>query len=168
MAERTAYDEVRYSNYPYAQTHPDRLATVAGLHGLAAPDPRDCRVLELGCGAGGNLLAMAVATPGVQAVGVDLAEVPIRDGRRAIEEIGLANVELRQGDVSDLTGGQLGEFDFVIAHGLYAWVPEQARDAVLAATHSHLAADGVAYISYNANPGGHLRRIMRELGLWFG
>ena len=35
------YDEVRYSNYPYAQTHPDRLATVAALHGLSPPDPFD-------------------------------------------------------------------------------------------------------------------------------
>ena len=34
-----AYDAVRYSNYPYAQTHPDRLATVAILHGLEPPDP---------------------------------------------------------------------------------------------------------------------------------
>jgi SAM-dependent methyltransferase len=125
-------------------------------------------VLELGCGAGGNLLAMAVATPGVRAVGVDLAASPIEEGRRAVEHVGVENVELRQGDVSDLTEGQLGEFDFVIAHGLYAWVPESARDAVLAAAHSHLAADGLAYISYNAYPGGHLRRIMRELGLWFG
>jgi SAM-dependent methyltransferase len=168
MAERTAYDEVRYSNYPYAQTHPDRLATVAALHGLPVPDPRDCRVLELGCGAGGNLLAMAVATPGIRAVGVDLASAPIEEARRAIAEIGLGNVEVRQGDVVDLTDGQLGEFDYVIAHGLYAWVPEPVRDAVLAACQSHLAADGLAYISYNAHPGGHLRRLLREAGLWFG
>ena len=32
----TAYDEVRYSNFPYAQTHPDRLATVAILAVLKA------------------------------------------------------------------------------------------------------------------------------------
>ena len=48
MSERTVYDEVRYSNYPYAQTHPDRLATIAGLHGVPAPDPAGARVLELG------------------------------------------------------------------------------------------------------------------------
>lgn len=168
MAARTAYDEVRYSNYPYAQTHPDRLATVAALHGLAAPDPRTCRVLELGCGAGGNLLAMAVATPGIQALGIDLASEPVEEGNRVVAEVGLGNVELRRGDVTDLTEGQLGEFDYVIAHGLYAWVPEPVRDAVLAACHSHLAADGLAYVSYNANPGGHLRRLLREAGLWFG
>ena len=58
-----AYDAVRYSNYPYAQTHPNRLATLATLHGLEPPDPFDGRVLEVGCGAGGNLMAMVAATP---------------------------------------------------------------------------------------------------------
>ncbi len=168
METRTPYDEVRYSNYPYAQTHPDRLATVAALHGLRPPDPRTARVLELGCGAGGNLTAMAVATPGVTALGIDLASEPIAEGNRVIAEVGLDNVELRQGDVSALTDGSLGEFDYVIAHGLYAWVPEPVRDAVLAASYAHLAADGLAYISYNAHPGGYLRRLLREAGQWFG
>ncbi|MGH2970428.1 MAG: methyltransferase regulatory domain-containing protein [Solirubrobacteraceae bacterium] len=167
MAARTAYDEVRYSNYPYAQTHPDRLATVAELHGLAAPDPGSARVLELGCGAGGNLLAMAAATPGIEALGIDLASEPIDEGRRAVAEVGLRNVELRQGDLLDLTDGRLGDFDYVISHGVYAWVPEPARDALLAACRSHLAADGIAYVSYNANPGGHMRSALREAGLWF-
>jgi SAM-dependent methyltransferase len=168
MAARTPYDEVRYSNYAYAQTHPDRLATVAALHGLKPPDPRTARVLELGCGAGGNLIAMAVATPGVKALGIDLASAPVAEGNGVIAELGLDNVELRLGDVTELTGGELGEFDYVIAHGLYAWVPDPVRDAVLAACHSHLAADGLAYVSYNAHPGGHLRRLFREAGLWFG
>jgi SAM-dependent methyltransferase len=167
MNDRTAYDEVRYSNYPYAQTHPDRLATVAGLHGVPAPDPGSARVLELGCGAGGNLLAMAVATPGIRALGVDLAREVIEEGRRAIAEVGVENVELRQGDIADLANGELGEFDYVIAHGVYAWIPEPVRDALLAAAQSHLAADGVAYISYNANPGGYMRRALRDAGLWF-
>src|SRR3954465_2361734 len=99
MAARTAYDEVRYSSFPYAQTHPDRLATVAALHGLSAPDPERGPGLEIGCGAGGNLLAMAAATPRITAVGIDLASEPIAEGRRAVEEVGLGNLELRQGDV---------------------------------------------------------------------
>jgi SAM-dependent methyltransferase len=167
MTARTPYDEVRYSNFPYAQTHPDRLATVAALHGLDAPDPERARVLEIGCGAGGNLLAMAAATPRITALGIDLASEPIEEGRRAVAEVGLTNVELRQGDVADFRDGQLGEFDYVIAHGVYAWVPPEVRDAVLAACASHLAADGLAYVSYNAHPGGYLRRVLREAGLWF-
>ena len=126
------YDEVRYSNFPYAQTHPDRLATVAILHGLEPPDPFRARVLEIGCGAGGNLMAMAAATPGIRAVGVDLAAVAIEDGRKVAAAVGLDNVDLQQGDVRALTDGHLGEFDYVVAHGVYGWVPADAREALLA------------------------------------
>src|SRR4051812_46199373 len=158
------YDSVRYSNYPYGQTHPDRLATVAILYGLHPPDPFTARVLEIGCGAGGNLIAMAAATPGLSALGVDLAAGPIADGQRAIAEIGLTNVELRRGDVRELP--DLGEFDYVVAHGVYSWIPPDARDALLASIRSVLTPTGVAYVSFNAEPGGYFRRMLRDAGLW--
>jgi SAM-dependent methyltransferase len=161
------YDEVPYSNHPYAQTHPDRLATVAILHGLEPPDPFHARVMEVGCGAGGNLLAMAAATPGIHAVGVDLARAPIEAGRAAAAAIPLENVELHLGDVRALTGAPHGAFDYIVAHGVYSWVPADARDALLAAIAGSLTPTGVAYVSYNANPGGYFRRIMRDAGLWF-
>src|SRR3954468_23501826 len=104
----TVYDDVPYSNHPYAQTHPDRLATVAILHGLEPPDPFHARVLEIGCGAGGNLLAMAGATPGPRAGGVDLAAVAIEDGRTVVDAVGLENIELHKADVRELTDGRLG------------------------------------------------------------
>src|SRR4051794_41840026 len=85
------YDSVRYSNYPYGQTHPDRLATVAILYGLHPPDPFTARVLEIGCGAGGNLIAMATATPGIRALGFDLAAGPGRGGQGGVPQIGPAN-----------------------------------------------------------------------------
>jgi SAM-dependent methyltransferase len=160
------YDQVRYSNFPYAQTHPDRLATVAILHGLEPPDPFHARVLEIGCGAGGNLMAMAAATPGVRAVGVDLAAVAIEEGREVIAAVGLDNVRLQQADVRALTDGHLGEFDYVVAHGVYGWIPADARDALLATIKASLAPDGIAYVSYNAQPGGYFRRMLRDVGLW--
>jgi SAM-dependent methyltransferase len=162
----TVYDDVRYSNYPYAQTHPDRLATVAVLHGLEPPDPYTARVLEVGCGAGGNLMAMVAATPGIRAVGVDLAAGPIEEGRATAAEIGLAGLELLQGDVRELADGRLGQFDYIVAHGVYAWVPPDARDALLATIGASLTPAGVAYVSYNANPGGYFRRMLRDAGLW--
>jgi len=44
-----------------------------GLHGLQPPDPKDCRVLELGCGRGGNLLPMGESLPASRFVGIDLS-----------------------------------------------------------------------------------------------
>mgnify|MGYP001229633630 CR=1 FL=1 len=162
----TIYDEVRYSNFPYAQTHPDRLATVAVLHGIEPPDPFSARVLEIGCGAGGNLLAMAAATPGLHVVGVDLAASPIAEAQLAAREAGLANAEFHRADVRGLTNGELGRFDFVIAHGVYGWMPAEADDALLATIKASLTPDGIAYVSFNAQPGGYFRRMLRDVGLW--
>ena len=165
MSDWTTYDEIRYTNHPYMQTHPDRLAVMAVLHGLEPPRPSKARVLELGCGAGGNLIGVAYALPDVRAVGVDLAQTAIEEARSAAAAVGVENVEFRRANVMDVADGRLGEFDYVIAHGLYAWIPPEARAATLAAIKSHLAPDGIAYVSYNAHPGGHLRRLLREAGL---
>ena len=60
----------------------------------------------------------------------------------------------------------LGEFDYVIAHGVYSWIAPAARDALLAACRGHLAPGGVAYVSYDVLPGGHLREITRQMLRW--
>jgi SAM-dependent methyltransferase len=109
---------------------------------------------------------MVAATPGLRAVGVDLAHEPIESGRATAAEVGL-ELELHQADVRALTDGQLGEFDYVVAHGVYAWVPPDARDAVLATMAASLAPAGIAYVSYNAHPVGYFRRMLRDAGLWF-
>ena len=162
----TAYDEIPYANLPFAQTRPAVLATVATLHGLTPPDPREARVLELGCGAGANLAGIAAADPGVRAVGVDLAPTAVEVAQATAAAAGLENVTFDVGDVLALTEGELGEFDYVIVHGLYAWAPEHVREAVLAACRSHLSPDGIAYLSYTAHPGGHMRQMLREMAQW--
>jgi SAM-dependent methyltransferase len=160
------YGEVPYSKYPYVQTHPDRLATLAVLHGLRPAAPAAARVLELGCGAGGNLIPMAYAAPALQAVGVDYAGDAVADGRATAAALGLENVTLHVADVRELEDGSLGGFDFVIAHGVYGWVSPDVRDALLAAIAAHLAPHGVAFVSYAAYPGGYFRRMLREMALF--
>ena len=62
-ATSAAYDLVPYDSGPFAHTHPDRLATVATLFGLEPTGVGRCRVLEIGCPAGGNLIPMALGLP---------------------------------------------------------------------------------------------------------
>jgi SAM-dependent methyltransferase len=162
----TVYDEVPYANLPFPQALPRGHATIAMLHGLTPPDPRTARVLELGCGAGAHLVSVAAAHPEVQALGVDLASTAIETARADAAAAGLENVRFDVADVIDLTDGRLGEFDYVIVHGFYAWVPEPLREAVLEACRAHLAPDGLAYLSYNAHPCGHLREMLRAMALW--
>ncbi|HAF13957.1 MAG TPA: hypothetical protein DHU55_02310 [Blastocatellia bacterium] len=161
----TAYDEVAYPSYVYPQTHPDRLATLATLFGMNPAAVEECRVLELGCGAGGNIVPMAFGLRGSRFVGIDLAESAISQGREMIRALELNNVTLQQLDLMALST-ELGQFDYIIAHGLFSWVPEVARDRILAICRSHLAPQGVAYISYNAYPGCRLREIVRDIMLF--
>jgi SAM-dependent methyltransferase len=78
------YGAVAYATQSNAQSHPERLATVASLHGLSPPPVATCRVLEVGCGDGENLLSMAAGLPDASFVGCDLSPQAIATGREAI------------------------------------------------------------------------------------
>jgi hypothetical protein len=54
--DATSYDATPYPDLSYAHTHPDRLGVLATLLGLEPAPVERCRVLELGCGTGGNRL----------------------------------------------------------------------------------------------------------------
>jgi len=161
----TAYDSVVYPGYAYAQTHPDQLAAYARLCGLEPAPVERCRVLEVACGDAANLLPMAVALPKATFHGFDLASSSIERGRAIARELGLANLTLAHLDINEAPA-RMGEFDYVIAHGFYSWVPQSARDQPMAICRASLAPRGVAFISYNTLPGGHIRRMIREMMLF--
>jgi hypothetical protein len=50
---------------------------MAVLFGMQPADIEQCRVLEIGCGDGANLIPMALGLPGSEFVGIDLAASPI-------------------------------------------------------------------------------------------
>ena len=160
----TAYDVVAYPGEPYPQTHPDRLATLATLYGLTPAPPGRCRVLELGCGDAGNLVPMAYTLTESEFLGIDLASAALEKGREIIAALGLSNISLMAADLSAIS--DLGTFDYVIAHGVYSWVPPAVQERLLSLTREVLAAHGVAYVSYNAYPGRHVREALRQMMLW--
>jgi SAM-dependent methyltransferase len=159
---QNVYDAVEYPGFPYAHTHPDQLAVMSLLYGLEPAPVATCRVLEIACNEGANIIPMAYAIPGAEFVGFDLATECIARGQQRIDELGLKNIRLFQADLLKV-GPELGEFDYIIAHGLYAWVPEPVRDRALALCGELLKPNGVAFVSYNALPGSHLRQMLREM-----
>jgi SAM-dependent methyltransferase len=138
---------------------------MAILHGLSPAPVERCRVLEIGCNEGANLIPMAYAIPKSEFVGFDLASLPVARGQERIRELGLPNVRVFASNLLDV-GPELGQFDYIVAHGLYAWVPEPVRERLLALCGELLTPDGVAFVSYNALPGGHLRKMVREMMLF--
>jgi methyltransferase-like protein/ubiquinone/menaquinone biosynthesis C-methylase UbiE len=161
----TTYDETPYPASSHPQTHPNRLAAMARIFGLAASAPSRARVLELGCADGSNLLPMAEQYPTAQFLGIDSSQVQIREGKKAVSAAGLKNVELRHQNILEFPASE-GPFDYIIVHGLFSLVTGDVRKKILTICQTQLAAQGVAYISYNAFPGWHMRRSLRDMMLY--
>jgi SAM-dependent methyltransferase len=163
-AARTAYDEFAYPSQVFPQTHPNRLAVIGTLLGLTPAPPARCRVLEIGCGDAGNLIALAYGSPEARFVGFDLATSAIEQGQSLAQEIGLKNIELFQADLMEYEPAE--PFDYIIAHGFLSWVPSPVQERLLAVCRRALAPKGIAFISYNTYPGFHARRMLREMMLF--
>lgn len=161
----SSYDEIPYSDSCFHMSHPDHLATLAAVYGAPVPDLERCRVLELGCARGGNLLPMALELPNATFVGVDLSARQIEEARAVAARLGLSNVELHAMSLTEVDRS-FGLFDFVVCHGVYTWVPDRVREKILAICSENLTPSGLAYVSYNTYPGWHQRRILRELMLY--
>ena len=159
----TIYDEIPYPNPPFSLTQPSRLAVPAALFGRDPAPPERCRMLEIGCGDGGNLLPLAITWPEAEFVGFDLAAHVIGRGRAQAEALGVSNLRLEALDLMD--AGDLGEFDYVVAHGLYAWVPSAVQEGLMALIGRVLGPRGVAFVSYNTLPGCRIRQTIRDMAL---
>lgn len=154
----SSYDQVAYPGKPYLQTHPDRLAVIARLFGFRTHDVAACRMLEIGCGDATNLIGMAALLPGAKFVGIDLSESAIARGQSLARQAGLKNVTLIPMDLSDFSQGH---FDYIVAHGLYSWVPAPVRNRLMEVCAQRLRPQGVAMISYAAYPGGFIEQLIR-------
>ncbi|MCA9606834.1 MAG: methyltransferase domain-containing protein [Myxococcales bacterium] len=155
------YDEVPYGGQTVPLAHPERLAIAALKRGLSPAPPDRCRILELGCAEGGNVVPIAFHLDGCEVVGIDGSAVQIERAMEARDRLGLDNLELRHANILEL-GDELGTFDYILCHGVFSWVPEPVRDKILAISKAHLTPHGVSYISYNCAPGWAFRSLMRR------
>jgi len=159
---RADYDTTPYSSVSFPPSAPGQLAAVAHLFGLTTPEVSTARVLEIGCATGGNVIPFAAAHPQARVVGLDLSQVQVDIGRARVQALGLDNLEFVAGDIAGMDLTAMGQFDFIIAHGVYSWVPPTVQEALLAAFRTLLAPDGVAHMSYNVYPGWKSKEVLRD------
>lgn len=156
------YDTIPYESTPIADAHPYKLAALGHLLKLTPPPPATSRILELGCAEGGTLIPLARLFPDAQLLGLELSAVQTNTGNTLINTLGLRNVRIQCADILDV-GSELGQFDYIIAHGVYSWVPAEVQTKMLALCRDLLTPQGLAYISYNVNPGWRLRGALRDM-----
>jgi methyltransferase-like protein len=156
------YDELPYTCHPMPYAHPERLATVATFFGMTPPAVEGCRVLELGCCDASHLIPIAYALPNAECWGVDSSAAKIESGQALVDALGLKNVKLRHLDILEVDE-RFGQFDYIIAHGIYSWVSQAVQDKILSICKHHLVPNGVAYVSYDTKPGWNMRETFRDM-----
>ena len=141
------------------------FAGVGNPHAMARI-PIGATVVDVGCGAGTNLLLAArQAGPTGRAIGIDMTEAMRRRARQGAAMSGLAHVEVRDGDATHLPVEDQS-VDVVISNGVLNLVPEKAR--------------AVAEIARVLKPGGRVQiadiiigetladSALRDIDLWTG
>jgi arsenite methyltransferase len=124
-ARELGYPEPELSQVPDATV--ESFAGVANHWTLGRMDP-GATVLDLGCGAGTDLLIAAqMVGPGGRAIGIDMTSAMLDRARAAAAEMGLANVELHESLIESLPLED-ASVDVVISNGVIDLVPD--KDAV--------------------------------------
>lgn len=159
------YNEVQYTAYPFEYTKPENLKTIGTLFGVNAKDIENARVLEIGCSDGGNILRFAELYPKSYTLGIDLSPVQINSAQKKLDKLKLKNIEFKAMSVTDLDES-FGKFDYIICHGVFSWVPDFVRDAILENGKKLLDKNGLFFISYNTLPGWNMNNSIRELMLY--
>lgn len=139
------------------------MAAIGRLRGVNPASPEGCRVLELGCADGGNLLPMALQFPESRFVGIDLSPVQIKMGRKIAADLSVTNLELRTGNILELGDADLERYDYIIVHGVYSWVSSEVREKILSICRNHLTENGLAFVSYNCFPGWHGKQALQMM-----
>ena len=141
------------------------FAGVGNPHAIGAI-PVGSTVVDIGCGAGTDLLVAARRTgPNGRAIGVDMTEAMRRRAARGAADAGIENVDVREGDATRLPLDD-GSVDVVISNGGLNLVPEKKR--------------AIAEMARVLKPGGRVQiadiiigeelpeSALRDIDLWTG
>ena len=142
-----------------------RFAGIGNPHAIAEL-PIGATVLDIGCGAGMDLLLAALHTgPGGRAIGVDMTEPMRACAAAGAAAARLGNVEVRDGDATRLPVDD-HSVDVVISNGVLNLVPLKSR--------------AIAEIARVLKPGGRVQiadiiiseelpeSALRDIDLWTG
>ena len=156
------YADLGYLSQPFSYASAPFLESYARLLGLSPAPASTARILEIGSSYGGNLISQALFYPKATFTGIEIAPTQVSVGKTYIDQLGITNLDLLEGDVNE-SHECLGTYDYIVAHGFYSWVDEETKDNFLRLCKEHLAENGILYMSYNTYPGWHKMDSVRAL-----
>lgn len=147
--------DAEYTSHFYAELAPPHLDFAALLAGVLPPERENgrFRYCELGCGNGMTTNILAASHPNAEFVGIDFMPVHVANSRKAAKKAGLKNVKFYELSFADACAEGFGQFDYIVAHGIYSWITPENRKEMVEFYRRFLAPGGLVYLSYNAYPG---------------
>ena len=124
------------------------------------------RVVDVGCGAGfDSIVAAGQVGPAGRVVGVDMTAEMLAKARRTVAELGLTQVEVREGVAEELPVED-GWADVVISNGVFNLCADKA--AVFGEVRRVLRPGGRLQFADIANGNPVPLAAMRDIDLWTG
>lgn len=144
--------EVNYVHGYFGELAPERLKLALLSRGVAHTVSDNPNYLELGFGQGLSL-AINAATNSGNYYGTDFNPGQVANAQELASASG-SPIQLFEQSFQDLAERQdLPDFDIIALHGIWSWVSDEARSAILKIASKHLKPGGIFYISYNVTPG---------------
>ena len=160
-----AADDLRKLVYPetyFVGLAPAEMRLALLSRGILAPTGRPLRYLELGFGSGFSLNVHAAANDGAF-WGNDFVRAHV-DGAASIASISGADAHFLPDSFAELLNrDDLPTFDVIAAHGIWTWVPDEDRDAIVELLKRKLGPGGVFYVSYNNTAGWSSVVFLRQM-----
>ncbi|TQV80452.1 class I SAM-dependent methyltransferase [Denitrobaculum tricleocarpae] len=162
--------DIEYVPGFYKQQAPIYLNFACMLNGYEPVSlKRGFTYCELGCGQGLTALMLAAANPQGEFHAMDFNPAHIARAERQVTETGLTNITFHEAGFDDFAQGRvekLPQFDFVTMHGVYSWINDENKAAIVTFLSRYLKPGGIVYVSYNSMPdttaGLPLQRMFSE------
>lgn len=144
--------EVDYIYGYFPELSPIRLKLALLSRGVSHDVSDSPNYLELGFGQGISLNINAVTSAG-NFYGTDFNPSQAAYASQIARAAG-KSVKIFDNSFEDLAArDDLPEFDIIALHGIWSWVSQESRQAIVDIIHNRLKPGGVLYVSYNAKPG---------------
>ena len=150
--------DIEYLPGYYSEQAPDHLDVACLLRATEPPRAPggSFRYCELGCGVAETVLTIAAANPASEVWAFDFNPAHIARASALVCAAGLTNAHVEEASFEELARddrNELGQFDYIVMHGVWAWISAANRGHIVRFISRRLKPGGLVYVTYNALPG---------------
>jgi len=154
--------EIDYTHGYYREIAPGLIDMALLLSGHVPPPRAGMRYLELGFGQGLSANIHAAAVPG-EFWGADFNPAHAANAQTLARAAG-ADAHFLDDSFADLAvRDDLPAFDYIVLHGVWSWVSDENRRAIVEIVRKRLKVGGALYMSYNTLPGWAVGMPLRHM-----